>query len=151
MTANVGSPHASHFSIPEALAYTLSLPQPLPENTYFTDFTHRVEHYLTDKEFVEWAQRLRQYRGDNKEVDQDKGGPPKPFGQSERGTKGWWTDVWLEVESEDASRLVYNTAAKESNVVSVDEAQARVPDVRCGYDGQVITFTKEANHKKIKV
>lgn len=139
----IGSPHASHYSIPEALAYTLSLPHPLPRTTYLTDFTHRVEHYRTDAMLVDWTKRLRSYRGTNGQVNSDKGGPSRPFGPAERGSRGWWTDVWDEVESEEQTLLVYPTTNREEELsISEEEAHERVPDVRCSYDGQVIHFSR---------
>lgn len=41
-------PHASHFSIDEALAFVHSLEQPA-ERTYLLDFTHDVDHYDLEK------------------------------------------------------------------------------------------------------
>lgn len=45
------SPHASHYSIPEALAFLNGLATP-PEKTYLLDFTHDVDHYALEKKLA---------------------------------------------------------------------------------------------------
>lgn len=112
-----GIPHKSHFSLPQALTYLLSLPTK-PKRAILTDFTHRVEHYSTQTMLQEWQSKMRACR--------------------HASTPDWWQEVWNESLSEKNACLeVISTHRQE---ISEEEAKERVPSVEMGYDGQCIEF-----------
>ena len=45
---DIETTHPSHFSIPEALAYTNGL-DPKPERTFIVGFCHSADHYAEDE------------------------------------------------------------------------------------------------------
>lgn len=111
--------HASHFSLPQALSYLLSLPTttsqssqsrtPLPL-ALLTDFTHRIEHHSTEAMIQRWANGLRAWLSNRPGAGIQKtiaanGNANASARKGEAGGPRWWDGVWDEDRSETELKL----------------------------------------------
>lgn len=121
--------HTSHFSIPQAIDYTLALAQqhpPAPTLTLFTDLTHQTEHYATEEALQQLLAGLRAYAAS----------------QSGSAQPRWWAAAWDDAENE--ASLMLRTRRGLALDASGTPHHPLVPAMHLAYDGQLIQFRKQA-------
>ena len=121
-------PHASHFSVPQALEYALEYANeqcargeaaPL---VLLTDVAHRMEHHATEAALQKLVAGLSAYRAHN----------PEAAGR-------WWEAVWNARENELLSELALTRGGDGTLAVEAPT----VPQMHFAFDGHCIEFAKE--------
>jgi hypothetical protein len=137
--------HASHFSLSQALSFTLSMPEPLPRLALLTDVTHHLEHYQTERNIQEWRSEMQAYRGRTLQEQVDMS--IDKVGKGEAGGPRWWNGKWDERRAERRMKggLVHSLIGKDDLLPasSSNSAQGILPAIHLAWDGMVIDFQQQ--------
>lgn len=130
------SRHASHFSIPQAIVYTLQLAQAQAERqargahapmlTLFTDLTHATEHHATEASLQDLLEGLRAYLAAH---------------PAEATKPSWWSAAWNDRANEASQSLALRGGV---NAPSTGVPSEFVPAIHLAYDGLRVHFDKDS-------
>jgi hypothetical protein len=134
--------HASHFSLSQALSFTLSMPGSAPRLSLFTDITHNLEHYQTERSIQQWRCEMQAWHSrirDNVSIDQ--------VGKGEAGGPRWWDGKWDEKRAEQRARggLVQSLidTASNQNTTATTRDNLPLPHIHLAWDGMIVDFDPE--------
>lgn len=119
-------PHASHFSVPQAIEYALEYTNAQSANgqdaplVLFTDMAHRMEHSSSEAALQKLVAGLSVYRADHADA-----------------AGHWWEAVWDARQNEHSDNLALTSGG---GVPAT--GTPLVPQMHFSYDGMCVDFCK---------
>lgn len=133
--------HASHFSLSQALSFTLSMPDPAPRLALLTDVTHHLEHYQTERNIQSWRKEMQAIQ--IKQLQDKTSISIEKVGKGEAGGPRWWDGKWDEHRAERRMKgglshsLIGPSEISDSTSASLE---GFLPEIHLAYDGMVVDF-----------
>lgn len=148
--------YPSHFSLSQALSFTLSMPAPFPRLSLLTDITHHLEHYQTERNVQSWKDEMQAWRIElQKRGELDHFSSIDTVGKGEANGPRWWKDKWNERKAEQfmqdglmrslsgTSLFTDSTPALPPNLPNLPnrvDNQLVLPQIHLTWDGMVVNF-----------
>ncbi|UZJ56234.1 hypothetical protein CBS101457_005554 [Exobasidium rhododendri] len=144
--------HPSHFSLPQALSFTLSMPSPAPKLSLLTDLTHDLEHHSTERNIQAWRREMEAWK---RYLHCSNGEERRRPGQARLGEGGgprWWAGIWDERQAEVAKpdgleRSIISRAGQQHQGTTPSNGTADyypLPSIHLTFDGMVLHFERQA-------